>query len=273
VGGGHLAREGVGEVSEDEAFIRAIVDSPGDDTPRLVYADWLDDRSDPRGAYLRAEREIPGDVARLSEMGVGLDLVWVSRVSRPPVGVCCETTAFQHQGPPLSSDDLSHLESRLDIEIGGDYRAFLLNYNGGCPRSVCEERSEPRFQGGNIFYAVGPPAVVPLRCSVVQHITELRAMLPDLTALEMWDAGPDDEPWVEDVVPIADTWNQFQLFFASRGRYRGLLHLHDWTGDVCRFGFVGWPPTLPQLLHKLPDGGYGISDTYPSQPLQDFWRT
>jgi len=33
-------------VSEDEAFIRTIVDGPGDDTPRLVYADWLDDRAD-----------------------------------------------------------------------------------------------------------------------------------------------------------------------------------------------------------------------------------
>ena len=44
-------------MSDDEAFIRAIVDSPGDDTPRLVYADWLDEHSDPRGDYLRAEAE------------------------------------------------------------------------------------------------------------------------------------------------------------------------------------------------------------------------
>ena len=44
-------------MNEDEAFIRAIVDNPGDDTPRLVYADWLDDRDDPRGPYLRAEFE------------------------------------------------------------------------------------------------------------------------------------------------------------------------------------------------------------------------
>lgn len=42
-------------MSEDEAFIRAIVDNPGDDTARLVYADWLDERNDPRGPYLRAE--------------------------------------------------------------------------------------------------------------------------------------------------------------------------------------------------------------------------
>ncbi len=44
-------------MNEDEAFIRVIVDSPGDDTPRLVYADWLDDRGDPRGPYLRAEAQ------------------------------------------------------------------------------------------------------------------------------------------------------------------------------------------------------------------------
>ena len=42
-------------MTEDEAFIRAIVQSPGDETARLVYADWLDDRDDPRGTYLRTE--------------------------------------------------------------------------------------------------------------------------------------------------------------------------------------------------------------------------
>lgn len=42
---------------DDEAFIRAIVDAPCDDAPRLIYADWLDERDDPRGAYLRAEVE------------------------------------------------------------------------------------------------------------------------------------------------------------------------------------------------------------------------
>ena len=43
--------------ADDEAFVRRIVDSPGDDLPRLIYADWLDDRGDPRGTYLRAEVE------------------------------------------------------------------------------------------------------------------------------------------------------------------------------------------------------------------------
>ena len=42
---------------DDEAFIRGILANPGDDAPRLIYADWLEERDDPRGAYLRAESE------------------------------------------------------------------------------------------------------------------------------------------------------------------------------------------------------------------------
>lgn len=38
MGGGDITREGIALVNEDEAFIRAIVDTPGDDTARLVYA-------------------------------------------------------------------------------------------------------------------------------------------------------------------------------------------------------------------------------------------
>jgi uncharacterized protein (TIGR02996 family) len=36
----------------DEPFIAAIVAAPDDDAPRLVYADWLQDRKDPRGELI-----------------------------------------------------------------------------------------------------------------------------------------------------------------------------------------------------------------------------
>ena len=42
-------------MSEEAAFLQAISAAPEDDTARLVYADWLDDRSDPRAAYVRLE--------------------------------------------------------------------------------------------------------------------------------------------------------------------------------------------------------------------------
>lgn len=120
-------------MNEDEAFIRAIVDSPGDDTSRLVYADWLDDRDDSRGSYLRAEREAveTGDLARLRELAVGLDPVWVARVSLPPVGVCCDGLAWSGHGEPVNGADLDRFEARFGITLPAQYRAFLLNYNGG----------------------------------------------------------------------------------------------------------------------------------------------
>jgi uncharacterized protein (TIGR02996 family) len=44
--------------NEEAAFIRAILACPGDRTPRLVYADWLDEHDDPRGALIRNEGKI-----------------------------------------------------------------------------------------------------------------------------------------------------------------------------------------------------------------------
>lgn len=51
-------------MTENEAFIQAIVASPDDDHRRLIYADWLDERGDPRGEFIRvqfAREELPAD--------------------------------------------------------------------------------------------------------------------------------------------------------------------------------------------------------------------
>jgi uncharacterized protein (TIGR02996 family) len=37
------------------AFLQAIKEQPEDDTPRLVLADWLTERGDPRGDFLRLD--------------------------------------------------------------------------------------------------------------------------------------------------------------------------------------------------------------------------
>jgi uncharacterized protein (TIGR02996 family) len=37
------------------AFMEAIVNRPDDDTPRLIYADWLEERGDPRGRFVRVQ--------------------------------------------------------------------------------------------------------------------------------------------------------------------------------------------------------------------------
>lgn len=45
-------------MTAEAAFLAAVADRPGDPTPRLVYADWLDDRGDPRAELVRIEEEM-----------------------------------------------------------------------------------------------------------------------------------------------------------------------------------------------------------------------
>src|SRR5262249_8011657 len=40
-------------MGKDESFLAAISAAPDDDALRLVYADWLEERGDVRGEYLR----------------------------------------------------------------------------------------------------------------------------------------------------------------------------------------------------------------------------
>lgn len=42
----------------EDAFLRSIAEMPEDDAPRLVYADWLEERGDPRGEFIRLKAEI-----------------------------------------------------------------------------------------------------------------------------------------------------------------------------------------------------------------------
>src|SRR5947199_5771038 len=43
----------------DDPFLRAILDAPDDELPRLIYADWLDERGDPdRAEFIRLQVEL-----------------------------------------------------------------------------------------------------------------------------------------------------------------------------------------------------------------------
>ncbi|MCR9201790.1 MAG: TIGR02996 domain-containing protein [Planctomycetaceae bacterium] len=45
-------------MSEDQSFLDEICAHPDDDTPRLIYADWLEDQGDPRGEFIRVQCEL-----------------------------------------------------------------------------------------------------------------------------------------------------------------------------------------------------------------------
>jgi uncharacterized protein (TIGR02996 family) len=50
-------------MTHDAAFLEAIAANPDDDGLRLVYADWLEERDDPRGEFIRVQIEL----ARMAE--------------------------------------------------------------------------------------------------------------------------------------------------------------------------------------------------------------
>jgi uncharacterized protein (TIGR02996 family) len=51
-------RQGDPAVTEREAFLQAIREAPDDDATRLIFADWLDERNDPLGAFIRLQYEL-----------------------------------------------------------------------------------------------------------------------------------------------------------------------------------------------------------------------
>jgi uncharacterized protein (TIGR02996 family) len=64
-------------VSEEDGFIQAILGDPDDDTPRLVFADWLEERGEPRAEFIRAQcalAERRGDRVRAAFMSLGQNL-------------------------------------------------------------------------------------------------------------------------------------------------------------------------------------------------------
>jgi uncharacterized protein (TIGR02996 family) len=59
--------DGAGEVSDEQALLEAIRAAPDDDAPRLVYADLLTSRGDPRGEFIALQCRLaasPDDEAR-----------------------------------------------------------------------------------------------------------------------------------------------------------------------------------------------------------------
>lgn len=137
-------------MSEEDALLRAALDRRGDETARLVYADWLDERADPRGAFLRAELEWARTGKKekaLRALAEPLDAVWVARVARPPLGICADKIAIGATHAPATAADLDAAEEELGFALPAEYRALLMNFNGACP-AIGLPAQPPRFPFG-----------------------------------------------------------------------------------------------------------------------------
>lgn len=45
-------------MSHEKGFLQAIIENPDDDGLRLIYADWLEERGDPRGKFIRVQCQL-----------------------------------------------------------------------------------------------------------------------------------------------------------------------------------------------------------------------
>jgi uncharacterized protein (TIGR02996 family) len=137
-------------VDEDEAFLAAIRQQPADNTVRLVYADWLDERDDPRGELLRIEcllhqgSEADADHTlrqRLSELGGRVDVRWLAAVCRVPVEI-----GLPHQHP-----------SRCPLNVPGPFYTCGSCLACEAPEDQAPDLLAPLGQGNYTTYFVHQP--------------------------------------------------------------------------------------------------------------------
>jgi uncharacterized protein (TIGR02996 family) len=92
-------------MKDEMGFLRELLDKPGDTTTRLVYADWLDERGDVRGEFLRLELRLnelpehderrPWILDRLRELRQEIDPKWLARLDQTDVENCQLRFAYQ----------------------------------------------------------------------------------------------------------------------------------------------------------------------------------
>ncbi len=105
----------------EEDFLRKLLENPADDTARLVYADWLDERADAesqmKAQFLRVTVRLMGPIRRvgwrkprqyeLQRLAAQLPTDWLAVVSRLKVEGC-RAKAQEHVAPNSAGHTLIH---------------------------------------------------------------------------------------------------------------------------------------------------------------------
>jgi uncharacterized protein (TIGR02996 family) len=141
---------------EEDDFLRGLDDNPSDDTLRLVFADWLEDREDRRGDFLRVAvqlRRAPAKddkflelLQRLQGLRSAVSPVWLLRAFRSLAEDDIREAVFH----TLLGEDPVIVATFLGVESGQDPSPYLLarlseRYTGFLVASAAD------IQGGGVF--------------------------------------------------------------------------------------------------------------------------
>jgi uncharacterized protein (TIGR02996 family) len=117
---------------DEDDFLRALSENPADDTLRMIYADWLDERADDeskaKAQFLRVTVRLMGPIQRvgwrharrkeLHELAQELPTEWLAVVSRLKIENCPEATRrVSRTEPPRYGRSLSILCDRRWDEL------------------------------------------------------------------------------------------------------------------------------------------------------------
>jgi|GEM_PF-3288672 len=193
--------------NDDIAFQRAILANPADTTLKLVYADWLQERGDPRAEFVRLQVELNEMVESestaqatgwLGKMGSNLDPKWVtfmSTLAQPcePFAVRTSADPFGRQGVIATSlfnrfvadwDDglLADLEFLVNVPWG----VSVYNIDAYYPISpfLCHLPDEKQLTEREIRAALNISAMP----QSADHNTERCWVHTDFRVQEMFDA-------------------------------------------------------------------------------------
>ncbi|MBP3955266.1 SMI1/KNR4 family protein [Gemmata sp. G18] len=145
-------------MNEDGAFLAAIKADPSDDTTRLVFADWLDERGRRGGEFIRAECALAAEpsgsakwheaLARYRRAGEGLSEEWRGAIGRYPLAhwlaasarsawVRLENWCRQHYpallealAPGATGEEIEELERAIGQPLPPDVRESFAIHNG-----------------------------------------------------------------------------------------------------------------------------------------------
>jgi uncharacterized protein (TIGR02996 family) len=174
-------------MNEEEAFLRALAADHRDSVTRSVYADWLEERGDPRAEYLRKEIEVAGvalDGSRWPEVAGWLrDHV----AAHDPAWVAAACPRYD-----VWLEGYSHVKKIATIKAIRDLTGMGLaeakNFSESLPRLVA---SGVVFQAALVaagkFYFAG-------------------RMLPQHADIGCYGAEPGVAIWPSDASASADAW-------------------------------------------------------------------
>jgi uncharacterized protein (TIGR02996 family) len=109
-------------LSAEDGFLKAIEDDPDDDGLRLIYADWLEERGDPRGPAVRARCS---QIRRIKEK---LEHLRVHGRRHEVFGAQAHQFLLR---PCLKEAEIRSFEKKQCVELPEDYRDFLLRVGNG----------------------------------------------------------------------------------------------------------------------------------------------